>query len=219
MAWFYGSGSRPIDCPVSKTLDGGLERRRDMGRRLKQELKQREPTNPYHFGTVLLLHDGFRFPPVDEPFRIRITGMSGPLPGHFGTNLGIAISMRMVDAIEALEPGIHNYVPLEVTMPDGSLVAENWFLLNICSRLDTIAVEQSEHIVETWPKPNCNLYFVGSKEGAVAYANRIGDHALWCEYKSGDVIISNDLVNALITAGIFAYYGDRLDYIHPIKEI
>lgn len=223
MAWFW-SGSSHLDRPEIEVLADGDERMSQLFGQVKHEVQRRDPD--YKYVTNIWMNAGFRFPDVERPFQVKVKRKSGNLPEQFGVAIGAAVSRRFIEVLESLEPGVHNYLPLELMLRDATLSAGEYGLLNICKRLDTISIEHSEHIVRTWPDkerfPDLEFYAGGSlmmKKGPAAYADKIAGHHLWYEYKASTTMMSDQLAEALMKIGAIAYCEDGLDYIYPVKEV
>jgi len=46
--------------------------------------------------------------------------------------------------VEELEPGIHQFFPVELTAKDGEVLEKRHWLLNICNRVDAVDLSKSE---------------------------------------------------------------------------
>lgn len=64
-----------------------------------------------------------------------VTGTTGF--GPFG------VSQRVKDAIEAVEPDVHQFIEFELTKPGGAPLPENYYHLNIMHCFDALIVEKS----------------------------------------------------------------------------
>ena len=51
---------------------------------------------------------------------------------------GPALSTRLKDLIETIEPGVHQFVPVEVLHKDGTPYGEPFWLYSICTKIDAI---------------------------------------------------------------------------------
>jgi hypothetical protein len=120
----------------------------------------------------------FRQPMPDRPYQYRVR-KSDYLPDC----IGYIITNRIRDVIEALEPGVHQYLPVEFFYKNGTqLPGERWYL-NICNRLDTIAAEHCNIQVH----PKLGIYQTGNGDWDVkVWKHKVARHAIWCEWKYGD---------------------------------
>lgn len=153
---------------------------------------------------------GFVFPLPDHPLRLRVISDHRNLPTFLSARIGWAIPQKVIDAIEALEPGVHRYWPVEITMKDGSKAEPRW-LLNICNRLETISPEHSDvTVVGGKPErasyvPNFSTLTVKHNGDGPKYVtcrkDRIGTHAAWYEFRYGEIFFSNALMNSLRQIG------------------
>ena len=78
---------------------------------------------------------GVRFPPELVPRRFVIEGKRMPARGVFECVVALAVDDRFVDAVEALTPGVHQFLPIDITIKDGLPLARPQFLLNCCTRI------------------------------------------------------------------------------------
>lgn len=165
--------------------------------------------------TAIAMNAGFKFPQPDHPFRLQITSDHETLPPFLAARISWAVPQSVIDAIESLEPGVHRYWPVDITMKDGSKAEPRW-LLNICNRLDTISREHSNvGEVGTDPKFSILVMRPDGPKRIVSHREKVGQHALWCEYKyQVAIVISNEL------AELFREIGtEGLDFEMEIEEI
>ena len=52
------------------------------------------------------------------------------------------VSERFRMCVEAIEPGVHQFIPIELKMPDGSIYPEQYYILNVQNFIDTLDVEK-----------------------------------------------------------------------------
>lgn len=139
---------------------------------------------------------GFRQPMPDRPYRVRLKEKPSYLPDIFHNCI---ITNHVRDAIEALEPGVHQYLPFELYYKDGTPVpGERWYL-NICNRLDTIAPEHCNIGVY----PDVGKYFTGNGPPDVkVWKHKVAGHAIWSEWKYNNrTYVSDALADALKAMG------------------
>lgn len=135
------------------------------------------PYDPLH-GFDLL--SGFRYPVSDKPYRVRITEKVTYLADILGTVAGKAITPRVVDAIEQIEPGVHQYLPCEIYSHDGHKLPGQRWILNICVRIDSIAIGKCNVVelakIGLWTKGN-------GKTDIKVWKEIVSGHALWTEWR------------------------------------
>ncbi|WP_427969998.1 imm11 family protein [Altererythrobacter sp.] len=183
---------------------------------------------------------GVRCPMPDRPLEFRVDYFDPPLRSLFGCCWGIAINNAARDALEALEPGVHQYLPMELTHKSGKAITDEFWMLNIGQRLDTCSPEHSPHMVEEFQEvrnprmmlPNgdnvISRYTTGRpwhKGGPPIWRDlclfaekRAGRH-LWYEYKMRSKFMSNELFEAWSGIGAVTYKDELMDNLHPVREI
>ena len=171
---------------------------------VRDQATQRPRGDPYwHNGAYgPSLSEGFRFPQPASPFAISIVRATGPLPDIMPTRLGYAITDRIVDRIEAEEPGVHQYLPLDLEFADSIKDRQGRRLLNICTRLDTIAADRSEGVVEggTPEMRRWGMTRYGIRDWrkeVLCWSAKTAGHSIWYEYKLAMVAVSDDFAGFL----------------------
>ena len=155
--------------------------------------------------------EGWRWPMPDRPFRDRLSRMyQSGLVDILGSGFrAYAISQKMIDIIESIEPGVHQYLPYELLQPDGSVHPDRRWLLNCCTRVQAIDWEKSR--VVKWQ----NLPFYGDlfteteRVAHIVVRKEVSQgRALWYDYLYRGVrgggaafTLSNALWDALNDAG------------------
>lgn len=148
---------------------------------------------------------GWRWPTPDRPFQIQLTKQEGEIVDIVSTPFGSwAISKRVIDMIEAIEPGVHQYLPFEMLNPDGSVHPTERWLLNVCSRAECVDTEKSNL---RWLAAPSNHRFSIQFDGGylVVKAEEARRRAIWCEWRYErfrEPLVSDALWNAIKSAGI-----------------
>ncbi|MDP3194778.1 MAG: hypothetical protein Q8M85_05890 [Tabrizicola sp.] len=109
------------------------------------------------------------------------------------------VSDGVRDMIEALEPAVHQFLPVEVTGRD--YVARRHILI-VCNRLDTL------HPTLTFPRNERGFYdgVIGKPHAIVHRANAIAGYHLWHEKYAQGLFASDELVGRMLvteTSGLF----------------
>lgn len=142
--------------------------------------------NPYHpyFDPFPLpcMMEGWKWPIPDRPFRNKLKRKEGRLVDIIGTSFEtFAVSQKVIDIIELIEPGVHQYLPYELIQRDGSVHPDTRWLLNVCTRAETIDYERSNVIPMRdhphWIMDRSNDHHLVLRKEAVA------GRALWYEYR------------------------------------
>lgn len=165
---------------------------------------------------------GWRWPMPDAPFRAKLKKAQKNIVDVIDSSFGcFAISQRAIDIIEAIEPGVHQYLPFELINPDGSVHHEPRWLLNVCTRLFTLDVARSNII----PRNNRPGVFVHTSNDIklVVHKEKVAGRALWYEYRyqraGYQFLMSDACWDAFKVAGMSglrADYGDRGKHIEEL---
>ena len=143
------------------------------------------------------------------PRRYVVTTKKMPVHGFFACRHGIAVDDRTVSAVEALEPGVHRFHPIEVTMKsDGKPLPRPQFLLNCCTSLDAVDPANSRiEITRVLPEEtHPDLWYYTRKMGGPlqlsVHRDRIAGRAMWWDNRFKRLFFSDALVAALQAAGV-----------------
>lgn len=104
---------------------------------------------------------------LDIPNRAKLVTRHKTLTNILSVNNCMAISTKIKKIIEMVEPGVHQYFPIELSWSGG---VEVYYLINICNFIDSIIVDKSSILI--------NKY----RDGSVSYRDDI-THA---DYKALD---------------------------------
>lgn len=85
---------------------------------------------------------GMRRPLDQFPEQIRFVRGGRVFDYNGYTVGGITVSKRMKDAIEDIEPNIHQFVPVELLHKDGTPYGESLWYFTICTVVDAISPEK-----------------------------------------------------------------------------
>ena len=148
-----------------------------------------------------------------------------------------AIPEHIVNIIEEIEPGVHRYLPTEVTYTDGQPYEEKRWVLQVRQLTETLDLERSdlaqvgkdslspnpERAFELVPRCKTNIIATASYEERKARElpifckrDKVKGRAIWFEdrYRTGRTMISDEFAEALHQVG---YSGWLLKY--HIREI
>jgi len=97
----------------------------------------------------------------------------------------ISYTEEFKEKIEELEPGVHQFFPIEIYRKDGSLLERPVYLMNICTQLDSLMVEKSEKLQRITMPPNVvdpELYtIIPNISTIVLNGDIIKGHHIWME--------------------------------------
>lgn len=173
-----------------------------------------------HFQAGPKLLEGWAFPMFEEPLRARLVHQEGAIVDIVNSTFGTwAISQKVIDIIESIEPGVHRYLPFELIQPDGSVHPDRRWLLNVCARAEVVDTERSNVV---WLKGRMPRKFADlhGKKHLILKACEMTTRTLWYEWRyntSPRTFASDRLWDALQAAGIRGwqpYYS----YPHHIEE-
>ncbi|MGE0630399.1 MAG: DUF1629 domain-containing protein [Hyphomicrobiaceae bacterium] len=107
------------------------------------------------------------------------------------------VSDRIRSTVEELEPGLHQFIPMELVAPNAwkrLLVDTQYYWLNCCTRLEAIDISRSELVS---PVPGSVSLGRPTDDATIAVkASVVRQHHLWMSVRpiaSGDVFVSESL--------------------------
>lgn len=131
---------------------------------------------------------GMRRPLDQFPEQIRFVRGKRVFDYNGYTVGGITVSERLKDAIEAIEPGIHQFVPVELLHRDGAPYGKPLWYFTICTLIDAIS-PQSPGLRKAFytarPEENPDSYFwtilPGGRDKLAVSKEAIAGRAVWCD--------------------------------------
>jgi hypothetical protein len=120
----------------------------------------------------------------------------------------VAIDLALKEIIEQLEPGVHEFVPISITMPKNEVYPKPYYILIVGRFLESFVAEES--IAGSWRKDGTSGYYFpqsNSKQhiSNLAFSNSvIGGAHLWRERKllRPDIFFSDTLQKEITKAGL-----------------
>lgn len=239
MAWFIGpeeinrgQDEQRLLSPKMKNVASDYARFQALGRQLADDIEARYMAGPrdrnspdypwFDPSNRPTLVNGWRYPDVIKPFGAQLEQQHGALIGILSTDYGYAISQRVIDMIEAIEPGVHHYLPLEILQPDGSVHPDKRWLLNICTRAEVVDEEKSD--VVRSPAPSDRWFTDRTKDRHIVLkAAETKRRAIWFEWRYQNlsalsVFVSDAFWDALQAAGVRGWEPNH-SYPHHMDEI
>jgi Protein of unknown function (DUF1629) len=137
------------------------------------------------------------FPPVlivdtDES----VLDFNGGSPG------GYFVSQRFRDAVEVLDPGIHQFVPFELRRHDGQLYeGRPYYILRIMRLINAINLAQSPQLrqVGSLVTPTeTTMFHIEDDAPFVVHADRIEGMGLWRDTRNPQFIFASDRLVTLL---------------------
>jgi hypothetical protein len=233
MAWFVSVEYKDSElgtywAPTKTVIESEEQRFKALGLTLAEEIEAEYMAGPRDrnsvdypwFGAVYdypPLLKGWRWPMQDKPFREQLEKYEEDIIDIIPAFGSWAISQQVIDIIEAIEPGVHQYLPYELLNPDGSVHPAKRWLLNVCTRAECVDVEKSN--VAWAPAPFDYKFMDHSNDKRLAVkADEARKRAVWFEWRYGGYdapLISDAFWNAVKSAGLRGWQPDHYfpDYI------
>lgn len=163
----------------------------------------------FEHGRALVSGRAIKLDHVPRQMRVDV----GSVIPDYGSSYALKfVSDRFKSVVEALEPGVHQFIPFQIVGPKKAVLADMWLMV-VCNRIDSVDREHTTLILdrgtiwmqyqevprEEWP-PNFNPH---RAPRFVFNLNQIGDHHLWYDKHSGHgPYLSGKLANALTAAEV-----------------
>ncbi len=147
------------------------------------------------------------------PTRAVCTSAHKRLPDADMVDSCCCVSPLFKDVIEAFDPGVHQFFPIRIVSKKRLFEEATHYLLNICTRKDTIDTEQSgfEFVIKNGKRFVYNAVFNQTKR--VLRSNDIPGHVWREDLLTRDVYFSDEVFKAAVKAGV---KGLRNSYIVKI---
>lgn len=237
MAWFVTSEYKDRELgtywsPAFTPIESEMKRFEALGMKLAEEIeaeymagpRDRQTVNYPWFGAVYdypPLLQGWRWPMPDKPFQMQLVKAEEDIIDIVSTPFGSwAISQRVIDMIEAIEPGVHQYLPFEMLNPDGSVNPARRWLLNVCTRAEVVDMVKSNVMWMAAPSDHF-FYDATNKRHLVVEASEARRRAIWCEWRYNrfsEPFVSDVFWSKVNAAGL---HGWQPHYAYPdhIEEL
>lgn len=167
-----------------------------------------DPLYPRGLGPMLGFGGGIAFPQPPRPLKVRVKKLPGNvLPDFLAVTI---ISERIRVKVEEMEPEVHQYLPLEVELPDGSISEVRYWIWCNMNMLDTLVLEKSKFMQpyyfnkEKWPDYYEYEDFGDHINKPVLALNKsiIAGKVRWSDYKLRLTFVSDEFANWLDSEGI-----------------
>ena len=165
--------------------------------------------------TESFTHDGERIHfrgmsgvPVDPkhaPSRFKVGIAAARLPDLFALSSGFGASDLVRDKVEELEPGVHQFLPAEITAKGGERPKKRYWFLHICNRLDAIDPDRSVLRVDDKGRFHWDRIPGGAKSRMVLRKEVIAGKCLWFDRRwlPRGIFMSNELFDFLTEGKVF----------------
>ena len=153
------------------------------------------------------LYAGRPIKPDHVPTRVKRGGKRYGIPDVVWGIGMFFVNDRFREVVERLEPGVHQYFPVDMLWEDGTL-AQKMYMFNICNRLDTVSRKVSTAEITrggegVWKHETGSMVFSTS---------RAGNHHIWIDkhvFMPGGFYVSDAMHDALLEAGISGIQSSR----------
>ena len=136
------------------------------------------------------------FPPV------LIVGNDDPLDDWNGNAIGYIVSQRFRDAVEVLDPGTHQFVPVELRRHDGQLYeGRPFYYMRVTRLINAINLAQSPKLrqVGSLVTPTeTTMFHIDRGQSFAVYADRIAGMGLWRDIRSPEDIFASERLVTLL---------------------
>jgi len=130
--------------------------------------------------------------------RFKITSSHQDLEPMFPTKHRNAVSAEIREFIESIEPGVHQFIPTDINLQDGSKASGQYYLVNICNQLDAVDDVRSELNKSVYS----NVYIsVGNpNDRFILRQDVVGEKSLWIDSRVVGVEFMSDQLHDAITS-------------------
>ena len=110
--------------------------------------------------------------------RVQITSDQSDLEPMIPLKKRNAVSQTIRDFIESVEPGVHQFIPAYITLKDGSIPKESYYLINICNLVDALDLSRTQ-----MTKSSYGSQFIasGKNDRIVLQEKKIDGLAIWID--------------------------------------
>lgn len=164
--------------------------------------------------TYAKMTTGYAMNPDDMAKKVRWESKSRAVPDVAKCYGTLLISERVRDIMEQFEPGVHQFLPVDLYRPKADEPFARYYWLIITQRIDSVDAEHTTYgrmgirkdgIWDLNGDPEKNIYHSLSA---------IGDHHMWIDpYIGGAPKLSDALGDALIEAGVTGAFFEHIEQI------
>lgn len=202
MAWLMVESAGLVDAPLVRWTPETIEQILKSNAAALAPFAHLKPGDPNYMDFPA----GIPVPKPSKPYEASIDELHGPLPDALMSTI---VNDRIRSAVEAIEPGVHQFIPTTIIMPDKSRDA-SWWTMRACHRVDAIALEYCIDVFKYNPKPEYPEYFCyrsnnRSSRKIAVYKDRISGMAMWDDIRWPGTFFSEYLGQYFLNQGIRGY--------------
>lgn len=140
------------------------------------------------------------------PIKITVASSHKVLPDFTsGANPGTIItSEKFKQTIEEFEPDVHHFIPLQLTLPDGGVLENEFYLFKMGGYIEGALIEELSDVNRRFRKGKDRGYFRSSLSPRLMWnANKVAGRHLWAdEHFAGAVTILDELYARFKSLGL-----------------
>ena len=185
-----------------------------------RKLDPADPLYPRGLGEAIGF-GGYPFSNLPGPIKVRILKLpDATLPDFLGP---IYVSDRVKTKIEEMEPGVHQFFPMEVIMPDGSPCPKQYWVWSNMNRVDALVLDKSAYMYEyhfnkeKWPGYSEYAELGGGPPTLALNKEKIAGKVKWLDYKLGKIFFSDEFAAWLDAEGIKGWESSDGRYYKVIE--
>jgi hypothetical protein len=139
------------------------------------------------------------------PVRVRIASGQSSIDPMVPLKMRYAVSETIRQFIEFLEPGVHQFIPVQITLSNGDAPHEPHYLVNICNRVAAVDGERTR-----MSRASYGTAFLasGARDIIVLHEDRVAGMALWID----PGIVGWDFMNNALHDKLQSLGCTRLDF-------
>lgn len=207
MVWSFAAKSPYPTLTGTEIIDGGYDAVRKM-----RYLNPDEVTGiAKAFPNSIQMMQGYRVVAEDAPKKVRWLSTVRAVPDYDKCGGVPYVSERLRDLIEQFEPGVHQFIPVDLYRPKAKepFATHYWFV--VCSRIDSV---DAEHTTFHWEGDRSRGIGFWNGKGdqslkLIFSGSQIGQHHVWIDqYLNPNwLYISDTFHDALIENGMTGWSG------------
>ena len=212
MVWSLAFKTPYSATPRLEILDGT----RDSVRKVRYQ-------NPEELGRLSIIPNlhpmtmGFRVIEEDVPHKLRWKAGKLKLPDLTTAAGCYIVSERLRALIEELEPGVHQFIPIELYRAREKVSFTRCYWFVVCSRIDSVNEEQTTFVFRGDRSLRVGFWNgLGDQSRVLVFdTKKIGNSHIWYDiYLSmGWTYISNEFHDALLGHGMKGWTGKQFDQV------
>ena len=166
---------------------------------------------------------GFKYTKPSTVYEFNCDYNTDEFHNFMFSEVGVLIPQRIIEIIEDIEPGVHQYFPVKLVLKSEEPEPEPYFILNVCTLIEALDREASNvgiqylpedrHEARPWSKvmiaPECASPNLEPPYDLIVSKNKIKGRAVWREYgmrRLGSSFYSEEFVARVDAVGGMAAY-------------